>query len=302
MSHRQTVSYLRQRFDDVGLSPDTRHGQNFLIDLNLVNFLVDAAQLEPRDVVLEIGTGTGSLTALMAPRVASVVTVEIDANVQQLAAEELAGSPNVVMLLQDALKNKNRFAPEVLAAVEQQLAVDPERRLKLVANLPYNVATPIVSNLLLTPFTPALMVVTIQKELAERITAAPSTKDYSALSVWMQSLCDVELLRILGPTVFWPRPKVDSAIIRVTPRAEKRARFADLPFYHTFVRSLFFHRRKFLRSVLRSSMKGRLEKEHIDAVMDSLGLGPESRAEELPVERIIELAEAVRLKLNEVGG
>jgi 16S rRNA (adenine1518-N6/adenine1519-N6)-dimethyltransferase len=294
MTHRQTVSFLLQRFREAGIRPDTRHGQNFLVDLNLVQVLVDAAELGRRDVVLEVGTGTGSLTALVAQRAGAVVSMEISAELHQLAQEELFGYENVTLLRGDALKNKNRLQPELLAVVSRVLAAEPARRLKLVANLPYNIATPVISNLLSTEVTPQLMVVTIQKELADRITARPSTKDYSALSVWIQSQCDAEVLRVLPPTVFWPRPKVHSAIIRITPRAEKRARIADHAFFHTFVRSLFLHRRKFLRSGLVSAFKQELDKPAIDAILTQQSLGPEARAEQLDIDQLLLLSEAVR--------
>ena len=146
------------------------------------------------------------------------------------------------------------------------------------------------------------MTVTIQKELADRIMAVPSTKDYSSLSIWMQSLCKIELVRILPPSVFWPRPKVDSAIIYVEPQPEWRTKFKDLEFYHTFVRSLFFHRRKFLRSVVISAFKGQLEKPDVDEVLSQMELGPNARAEELPVERIQELGELFRLRVEALEG
>ncbi len=294
MTNRQTVSFLLRRFQEAGIRPDTRHGQNFLIDLNLVQVLVDAAELDQRDVVLEVGTGTGSLTAQLAQRAGAVVSVEISAELHQLAQEELVGYGNVSLLRGDALKNKNRFQPALLAAVAQALSGDPARRLKLVANLPYNIATPVISNLLATDFRPHLMAVTIQNELADRIAARPGTKDYSALSVWVQSQCEVEVLRVLPPTVFWPRPKVHSAIIRIVPQPNRAARIAQPEFFHAFVRSLFLHRRKFLRSGLINTCKGQLDKRAIDAVLAQQALGPTARAEELTVEQLLDLSEAVR--------
>ena len=121
------------------------------------------------------------------------------------------------MLTFDVLRNKNHLRAEVMENVCAKLAQFPNSRFKLVSNLPYNVATPIISNLLSVSPRPERMVVTIQKELADRIVAPPSCKDYSALSIWMQALCDCEILRTLPPSVFWPRPRVDSAIIRVKP-------------------------------------------------------------------------------------
>ena len=298
-TERQTISYLRNRLHEVGLQPDKRHGQNFLIDLNLVELIASSAEITARDVVLEVGAGMGSLTGLMAPLAGHIVTVEIDENLAGIATEELDAFDNITLLQQDALRNKNNIDDGVIETVKQQLAAIENSKLKLVANLPYNIATPLISNLLHWDRTPDLMVVTIQKELADRIMAVPSTKDYSALSIWVQSVADVELVRELPPSVFWPPPKVNSAIIKITPKPEKRSRVADLAFFHTFVRSLFFHRRKFLRSVLNSAFKRELEKADVDAVLASSPFNAEMRAEQLTVEEIQELSELFRHKVAE---
>lgn len=295
---RQTVSWIRRRFDQVGLSPDSRHGQNFLIDLNLIRLLAESADPGPRDVILEVGTGMGSLTALLAEKAAVVVTVEIDEHLHQLAREELEAFDNVVFLRLDALRNKNHFAPAVIEAVQAELARDPARRLKLAANLPYNIATPVISNLLLWPTPPASMTVTIQKELGDRIVAAPGTRDYGALSVWIQSQCHARIVRIMPPTVFWPRPKVDSAIVQMDLDPELRGRIPDIAFFHQFARQMFFHRRKFLRSVAVSAFGEQLGKPGVDAVLGKLGLGADARTEQLPVERMLELSEAFRRALS----
>jgi 16S rRNA (adenine1518-N6/adenine1519-N6)-dimethyltransferase len=157
------------------------------------------------------------------------------------------------------------------------------------------VATPIISNLLISELPPpASMTVTIQKELADRIMAAPNSKDYGALSVWIQSMCRTELVRLLPPTVFWPRPKVHSAIIKITLEPERRAAIPDLEFFHQFVRSIFFHRRKFLRSVAISAFKDKLSKAEVDQVLQAQGLGAQARSEQLSVEQMLELAERFR--------
>lgn len=295
---RQTLTFLKQRFAEVGIRPVKRHGQNFLIDLNLLDVLVKAADLGPRDVVLEVGTGTGSLTAQMAPKVAHVVTVELDPQLYQLASEELIDFDNVTMLHQDALRNKNNISDAVLDAVRDKLAKEPGRQFKLAANLPYNIATPIISNLLASDITPVSMTVTIQKELADRIVAHPGTKDYSALSVWVQSQTDAEIVRTLPPAAFWPRPLVTSAIVHITLNPAKRARIADLDFFHDFVRSMFFHRRKFLRSVVISAYKGRLEKSEVDDILAAQGFHADTRAEQLSVEPMIALCDAIRAALS----
>ena len=295
---RQTATFIMRRFDEAGLRPDTRKGQNFLIDLNLINILADEAGLDRQDVVLEIGTGLGSLTSIMARRVAAVVTVEVDAHLQQLASEELDEFENVTLLCQDALRNKNNLHENIVETVREKLAAVPQGRFKLVANLPYNIATPVLSNLLSTEIVPVSMTVTIQKELAERIIAQPRTKDYSALSIWMQSQCDVRIVRLMPPDVFWPRPKVHSAILQIVPNAEKKSRITDADFFHRFVRSMFFHRRKYLRSELISALKEKVDKPGVDAIMADLGLGPQSRAEELDVESMLRLADRVLQELS----
>ncbi|MBI85846.1 MAG: ribosomal RNA small subunit methyltransferase A [Planctomycetaceae bacterium] len=298
MSDKQTVSYLIQRFREVGIRPDTRHGQNFLVDLNLIELLARTAQVDARDVVLEVGTGTGSLTSLVAPHAAAVVTVEIDAALHQLAQESLVQYDNICLLHLDALKNKNRLAPEVLKAVGDALAGGPARRFKLVANLPYNIATPVVSNLLSTDIVPVSMTITIQKELADRFTAKPGTKDYGALSIWIQCQCEVEIIRVMPPSSFWPRPKVHSAIVHIEPKLQMRERIPDLEGFHWFVRSMFFHRRKFLRSVLLSAHKKEMSKPMADAVLERMQLGPDARAEQLSVKEMLRLFQTVQTELD----
>jgi 16S rRNA (adenine1518-N6/adenine1519-N6)-dimethyltransferase len=298
MSSRQTLSYLMERMKEAGIRPQGQHGQNFLIDLNLLDLLVRTADLGPKDVVLEIGTGMGSLTSRLAPLAAEVVTVEIDPRLFALAAEELSGLTNVTMLQQDALKNKNTIHPAVLEAVRQKLDAQPGSRLKLVANLPYNVATPVLSNLLTSDPTPISLTATIQKELADRIVARPGTKDYSALSIWMQALCTMEIVREMGPQVFWPRPKVHSAILHILPNPLKRKALGHLEFFHGFIRSLFFHRRKFLRGVLVSMYREQFDKMAIDDILSQFELPADARAEQLEVKTLIALSQAVRERLK----
>jgi 16S rRNA (adenine1518-N6/adenine1519-N6)-dimethyltransferase len=231
---------------------------------------------------------------MMARRAAAVVTVEIDAHLFELASEQLLELANVIMLRLDALRNKNNFDDRIMDAIGPLLAADPRRRLKLVANLPYNIATPVISNMLLAPHVPHSMVVTIQKELADRMSAVPSTKDYSALSVWMQSQCSVETVRVLAPSVFWPVPKVTSAIIRIAVDPERRSRIPDLKYFHQFIKALFLHRRKFLRANVQSAMKRHLSRDQVDAILDEMHFAPDTRTEQLDVDTLLAFTEKVR--------
>ena len=311
--NRQTVSYLSKRLTEAGLRPVSRFGQNFLVDLNLVDLIARSGELTSNDVVLEIGTGVGSLTSRLAEAAGAVLSVEIDRNLHALASRELADRPNVKLIQGDALRNKNSLRSDIFELVAEAMQrLGPESRFKMVANLPYNVATPILSNLarstharppqpstpsdlpLDTPLRPHRMVATIQKELADRMVAAPGTKDYGALSVWLQSLCEIEIVRVLPPSVFWPRPKVHSAIVRIDPIASKYDQITDLDYFHQTVRALFFHRRKFLRSVVVSAMKGRMDKANVDEVLGRLGFDGETRAEALEPSQIRQLVDALR--------
>jgi len=245
--------------------------------------------------VLEIGTGVGSLTTRLAEQAGAVLSVEIDANLHQLASEELEGRANVRLIHGDALRNKNTLRLDLMDQIREALdRIGQPSRFLLVANLPYNVATPIISNLLHETPPPDVIVVTIQKELADRIVADPGTKDYGALSIWIQSLARAEIVRLLPPKVFWSRPKVDSAILRLEIVPEWREAIPDLKYFHQTVRALFFHRRKFLRSVVASAMKGRLSKAEIDQVLTRLHYDETARAEQLSVRAIQDLVEALR--------
>lgn len=292
-SDQQTLSFLLRRFKAAGIRPRNELGQNFLIDMNLQRLLLETAQIGPQDVVLEIGTGTGGLTGQMARQAAVVVTVEVDRDLFQLAGEELFGFPNVVMLQADALKNKNTINPVVLETVFSHVDAVPGRRFKLVANLPYHIATPLLSNLVALDRLPESMTCTIQKEVADRIVGKPGTKDYGALAIWLQSQCRTEIVRVLGPTVFWPRPKVSSAFVQITPDETLRSRIPDRVFFHNFLRAIFCHRRKVLRSELITAFK-HLSKTEVDRLLEGLGLVGTQRAEELDTDQMLALCEAVR--------
>lgn len=299
---RQTRSHLMQKFQERGFHPRHDLGQNFLIDLNLLDYVVLQAEIEPNDVVLEIGAGTGSMTTSLAREAGAVVSVEIDARMHALASEATAGYSNVTLLHCDVLKNKNRFEPLVLETIESRLQTFPESRLKLVANLPYSVATPVVSNLVETELPWSRMVITIQWELAERMRALPGTSDYGALSVWLQAQSHVKIMKKLGPTVFWPRPQVDSAIVRLVAAPELREQIGDRAFFHDFVRRLFHHRRKNVRSVLSGMYRKQLSKPEVDALLQQQEIPEGTRAEKLEVAKLVQLSRVFEAAVNARGG
>lgn len=299
---RQTRSRLTELFARHGFNPRTDLGQNFLIDLNLVEYIVEEARLEPDDVVLEVGAGTGGMTAFLARRAGDVVSVEVDRNMFALASDVLSDVENVTLLNTDALRNKNNLSREVLDVVEEKLAAGPNRRLKLISNLPYNIATPVVSNLVATELPWSRMVVTIQLELAQRMAARPGRSKYGALSAWLQSQCMVKLLKRLPPTVFWPRPRVNSAIILLVPQPERRAKIADRPFFQDFVRRLFHQRRKLLRGMVAGMYRKQISKPDVDAILESMSLAKNTRAEEMEVQALVELSNRLHAAVEVADG
>ncbi len=269
--------------------------------MNIHDLITKTAELAAGDLVLEIGSGTGALTLLMADRGASVVAVDLDPAMARLTAEAVAEKPNVRVLNLDVLANKNRLNPTVLDAVCAGIAAAPSGGFKLVANLPYQVATPVIVNLLVHPeLCPALMVVTIQRELADRFCAEPASASYGAVSVMVQGLAAVSLVRSLPPAVFWPRPKVDSAVVAIRPDACKRAAVGDVGWFHEIVRQVFMHRRKYLRHVLAGIWRDRWTKGEVDAWLESRGLSGQIRAEALNYQELLALAQGLRERWGEL--
>jgi 16S rRNA (adenine1518-N6/adenine1519-N6)-dimethyltransferase len=284
-SPRQTLSYLRSVFQAHGIHPKSKLGQNFLIDLNLLDVVVQSAELTKDDLALEVGSGTGGLTTRLVELAGAVLSVEIDPAFYQLTGETIRESERVVLLNADVLSTKNLLNPEVTDALVRLRESSGSKQLKLVANLPYAVATPVISNFLLTDFPFERMVVMVQLEIAERLAATPSTKDYGSLAVLVQSLASVEILRRLPPAVFFPRPEVDSAIVCIRPDAVKRKRIGDVQKLRHFLRDLYTHRRKNLRGALGGFHGRPFSKPEIDAKLAELGIDGTVRAESLDLEQ-----------------
>ena len=291
-SPRQTLTYLHRLFEGYGLEPKSKLGQNFLIDLNLVDLIVRTAELDRTDAVLEVGTGTGSLTARLADVAGTVVTIEIDRSLQPVAKEVVGARPNVTFVFGDCLAKKNELNPDMLTAWDGAAKSAGSTRRKLVANLPYVIATPLISNLLIAGTDLERMVVMVQWEIAERMRAVPNTKDYNALSVLVQSVADVEVVRKVGPKNFHPQPKVDSAIVLIRPNAAKRAKVGDVTRFRVFLRDLYVHRRKNLRQALIGWPSGHREKKDVDAKLAELGIDGTVRSEALDLEQHLRLSAA----------
>ncbi len=290
-SPRQTLRYLRDLLAAHGIQAKNKLGQSFLIDLNLLDLLVRSAELDRRDAVLEVGTGTGSLTAQLADQAGAVVTIEIDPALAAIARQMVGPRPHVRFLQGDALANKNQMNPQLLASWDEMAAAYSCSRRKVVANLPYVIAAPVISNLLIAREDIERFVVMVQWEIAERLRAEVGSKDYNALSILVQSLAEVEVIRKVAPSNFFPRPQVDSAIVRIRPDPVRRAKVGDVARFRAYLRDLFVHRRKNLRQALTGWPRGRQDKATVDARLRSLGIDGQVRAEDLTIEQHLRLCE-----------
>jgi len=293
----QTKNDIEQLLTQAGTSPRKRFGQHFLIDLNLMRLLVDAAQVGPDDVVLEVGCGTGSLTEALARRAGFVVGVEVDQALAPIAAAQVADKANVCLITGDVLESKHHLHAQVLEAISQARRVYAGR-LVLAANLPYGVASPVMINLMVGPVLADAMVVTVQREVADRMLAVPGTKDYGLLSILLQSLGRVDLLRVLKPTVFWPKPQVDSAMVGFVRDPDKARRIAEAHLLVQVIDLFMGHRRKMLKAIAKST-QGRFA--HVTdwlSLFVACDINPTCRPEQIGPDAYVALANAVRDRLD----
>ena len=300
---QQTQSKIKRSLSEHRIAPNARLGQNFLIDFNLQRILIDSAKLTSNDVVLEVGAGTGGLTCELARIVGQVLAIELDARFLPLARATLRDLKNVELVHTDVLKNKNCLHPKVMDCLAMLFrSGTPHPCLKLVANLPYQVATPVISNLVKVPFPLESMTVTIQQEMANRLIARPSSKSYGAISVWMQALTRIQVVRQLPPSVFWPRPAVFSSILHIVPDSDLRDRIDDLDFFHSFVRHMFLHRRKTLCNTLTFEYKRFFSKSEAVSFLGSQDISSLTRAEELSVAQWVSLSNIAQKKMVRNSG
>lgn len=212
-----------------------------------MRLLVDSANIQNNDVVLEVGCGTGSLTEALALLAGEVIAVEVDKTLAEITTRQLAKAKNVKIIHTDILENKNTISKTVASA----MSLAPKKysgRILLVANLPYNVASPVILNLVEGPTIVDGMYVTIQKEVADRMTAAPGNRDYGALSIHLCATGEVEMIRVLKPTVFWPQPQVDSAMVSFVPKKEKSCQIQNMSLFNETINLFMSHRRKMLKA------------------------------------------------------
>ena len=277
-SHRATKDIV----DKHGFKFSKSLGQNFLIDDNVIDKIIDGARVKEGDKVIEVGPGIGTLTREMAKRAEKVVAIEIDKNLIPILKETLADFDNTEVVNEDILK------VDINKLVDEKLSGGP---VKLIANLPYYITTPIVMKFLEEDIPVTDIVVMVQKEVADRMNAVPSTKDYGALSVAVQYYCDTEIVAKAPRHMFIPQPKVDSTVIGLHIREEKKYKADNEQLFFKTVKAAFGQRRKTLLNSL-SSM-GVLDKAKIKEVLAEAGIDEKRRGETLSIEEFANLSNII---------
>ncbi|MFA5553396.1 MAG: 16S rRNA (adenine(1518)-N(6)/adenine(1519)-N(6))-dimethyltransferase RsmA [Phycisphaerae bacterium] len=282
---QQIQNFLRE----AGFSPNHRRGQNFLIDLNLIRVLLGLANISKNDVVLEVGPGTGSLTEELVKLAGKVITVEIEQILAQITSRQLADAENLQIITTDVLQSKNTIDAVVIEAIEQAKK-QFSGRFMLVANLPYSVACPVMLNLVTNTLTADCMYVTVQKEVAQRMAAEPREEEYGTISILLAATGDVKIERILKPTVFWPEPQVDSAMVSYIRNDNKVRRIHNMRMLTEVVSLFMGHRRKMLKACAKLATDDLAKVRNWSAVFQECFVDPHLRPEQLEVTDYVAIA------------
>lgn len=257
-----------------------KFGQNFLIDTHVLDKIVRAAEITKEDMVLEIGPGIGTMTQYLAQAAGKVIAVEIDKNLIPILSDTLSGYENVRIINDDILK------VDIQKLVDEENAGKP---IKVVANLPYYITTPIIMGLFENHIPAKSITVMVQKEVAERMQTGPGNKDYGALSLAVQYYAEPYIVANVPPNCFLPRPKVGSAVIRLTCHEKPPVEVADEGLMFDIIRASFNQRRKTLANGLKNSGKLDFSKEAIAEAIESLGKGAGVRGEVLSLDEFAQL-------------
>ncbi|MGB8225274.1 MAG: 16S rRNA (adenine(1518)-N(6)/adenine(1519)-N(6))-dimethyltransferase RsmA, partial [Sedimentisphaerales bacterium] len=266
-----------------------RLGQHFLIDLNLMELLLSNANITENDIVIEVGTGTGSLTGELVQRAGKVIAVECDDILAEITKQHLRNAKNFEMVIADVLENKNTINRQVLEKV-QEAQQEVFGRVLLVANLPYNVASSVMMNLLDGPVVADEMIVTVQKEVAHRMAAEADSDDYGVLSIFLTAMGQCRVLRKLSPKVFWPQPQVDSAMVRFDRDAKKVAEIHNIELFKQVVNLFMNHRRKMMRACVKYAEDRLASVHNWEDIFTRAFVDPHHRPEELSAVDYVSIA------------
>ena len=260
-----------------------KYGQNFLIDANILEKIVDAAGVNQKDCVLEIGPGIGTMTQYLCEHAREVVAVEIDKKlIPILEQDTLSAYDNITIINEDILK------VDINAIVQEKNNGNP---IKVVANLPYYITTPIIMGLFESRVPLCSITIMVQKEVAERMQVGPGTKDYGALSLAVQYYARPEVMLTVPASCFMPRPNVDSAVIKLTRHDNPPVKVSDEKLLFDIIRASFNQRRKTLVNALGNAAGCNVKKEQVLSALEKMGLSPTIRGEALTLEEFAALTE-----------
>ena len=277
-SQVQALLHLR------GLTPNSLLGQNFLIDANIRDIILKTADIQPDDVVLEVGPGLGVLTEVLAEKAGRVIAIEKDRGFYEYLKEQFQEHPSLTLISGDALDLHADF-------------FEREKITKLVSNLPYSVGSRILMNVFTLPQPPARITVTLQLEVAERLSAAIGTEARGLMGVWAQRVYQVETVKVISPSCFYPRPKVKSAVVLMKRLPESVLNTGNREMFTRLTKESFVFRRKQLATILsRVAPKLGFDLEKAHAVLEKMGVDPRIRPEMLEVGQWQQLADGVETK------
>lgn len=281
---KNTIEILQK----YGFAFQKKFGQNFLIDSNILEKIIREANISKEDMVLEIGPGIGTMTQYLCENARKVVAVEIDKNlIPILEGDTLSEYDNVTIINEDILK------VDINKLVEEENAGKP---IKVVANLPYYITTPIIMGLFESHVPMESITIMVQKEVADRMQVGPGTKDYGALSLAVQYYAKPEIVAVVPPSCFMPKPNVSSAVIRLTRHSEPPVKVYDEKLMFKIIRASFNQRRKTLQNSINNSPELHFSKEAVVNALDKMGLSATVRGEALTLEQFAQLANLLKSK------
>jgi len=272
---------IRKELAEQGLIPRKKWGQHFLTDKNILKKVIKTAEIGKEDIVLEVGPGLGEMTQALAQEAKKVIAVEIDARLVEVLRNKLADTPNVEILQGDILKFD----------VRKHLGSE-KRPVKVVANLPYQISTPLLFHFIGSRDLFSALILMLQREVAERMVAPPGKKAYGPLSVLVQSVADISICFIVKPSAFFPPPEVESAVIRLSWKERPMIAPEQEEGFRAVVKGCLGYRRKTLANALKHS--DLLLPEDLEKRLEEIGIDPRRRPETLSVQEFVDLASTLR--------
>jgi len=275
------MATIKRELLEYGLIPRKGLGQHFLADRNILDKVIRTAQIDKEDIVLEVGPGLGEMTFALARQAQKVISVEIDSKLAAILKRKMRGLSNVKVIESDILKmDFNQFFRK-------------ERHpMKVVANLPYQISTPLLFQFIEFKETFSTLTLMLQKEVAERIVASPGRKEYGPLSIFIQMFSDVAIRFFIKPSAFFPPPKVESAVVHMSFREKPAVNLKDEKWFKKVVKGCFGYRRKTLLNALKHS--GILLSGSTESKLKKIGMDPQRRPETLAIQEFVYLAEVLK--------